>query len=77
MFRDPLTPLPLAEGRYLCRFLRWNGRDLTPALLTVSEGTAVVEPFRREVHSTAYISSPLLLATDPSGRIILCEFTNI
>ncbi|MDE6300760.1 MAG: hypothetical protein K2M19_03510 [Muribaculaceae bacterium] len=74
MYREPPTPLPLADGRYLCRELHWNGRIFSPALLTLSKGKAEVEAFVREVHSTAYINSPLMLTTDPGGHIIYLEF---
>lgn len=74
MYRDPMTPLPLSDGRYLCRELQWNGRTLSPALLIIEKDRAQVERFVREVHSTAYINSPLLLATDPEGHIIYLEF---
>lgn len=75
MYREPPTPLPLADGRYLCRSLDWNGRLLSPALLTIADGKARVERFVREVHSTSYINAPLMLATHPAGNIIYLEFT--
>ena len=77
MYREAPTPLPLADGRYLCRVLEWNGRRISPALLSLSRGHASVLPFTSEVHSTSYINSPLLLATDPDGRIIFLEFTKL